>query len=84
MSQFTFLQKINVAGIRDYIMSHRIDQGDSLVLHPQDFEHLFHDIKATSDEIPDIPLKVLGVIITQDSTDTVPIGKIQIVKNEKF
>lgn len=84
MSQFTIIHKINVAGIRDYLITHRVDQGDTIVLNPQDFEHLFHDVKNSSDEIPDIPLKILGVIITQDSTDTVPIGKVQIVKNEKF
>ena len=84
MSQFNFLHKMSVAGIRDYIITHRIDHGDTLVLSPQDFEHLIQDMKASSDGIPDIPIKILNVIITQDSTDTVPIGKVQIVKNEKF
>lgn len=75
---------MSVAGIRDYIITHRIDQGDSLVLNPHDFEQLIQDIKASSDGIPDIPITILNVIITQDSTDTVPIGKVHIAKNEKF
>lgn len=75
---------MSVAGIRDYIITHRIDQGDTLVLSHQDFDHLVQDMKNSAEGIPDIPIKILNVIITQDSTDTVPIGKVQIVKNEKF
>jgi hypothetical protein len=82
MAEFTFVHKISVASLRDYIITHRIDQGDSIVLNPHDFEHLIHDIKNTSNELPDIPLTVVGVIVSQDSTDTIPIGKIQIVKND--
>ncbi|NUY79461.1 hypothetical protein HUK80_01025 [Flavobacterium sp. MAH-1] len=84
MSEFTFLHRMSVAGIRDYIITHRIDQGDTLVLNPHDFEHLIQDMKNSAEGIPDIPVKILNVIVTQDSTDTVPIGKVQIVKNEKF
>lgn len=84
MSEFTFIHKISVASIRDYIITHRVDQGDTIVLNPHDFEQLIHDIKSSSDEMPDIPLKLLGVIITQDSTDAIPIGKVQIVKNERL
>ncbi len=82
MSEFNFLHRINVAGIRDYIITHRIDQGDSLVLNPSDYEHVFQDMKTDSETIPDIPLKILNVILTRDTTDSVPIGKVQIVKNE--
>jgi len=82
MAEFTFIHKISVASLRDYIMTHQLDQGDSIVLNPHDFEKLIRDIKNTSDEIPDIPLSVLGVIVSQDSTDTIPIGKVQNVKND--
>lgn len=84
MSEFTFIHNISVASIRDYIITHRVDQGDTIVLSQPDFEHVIQDIRNSSDEIPDFPLKVLGVIITQDPSDAIPIGKVQIVKNEKL
>jgi len=84
MSQYNVIHQMSVAGIRDYIITHRIDHGDSLVLNLHDFDNLVQDMKDSSDEIPDFPIKILNVIITKDSTDTVPIGKVQIVKNEKF
>jgi len=81
----TIGKKITLPLLRDYIITHKIDQGDSLVLHATDYKELVHEIKisTTEETLPDFPLTMLGVIITQDPTDAVPIGKIQIVKNEK-
>ena len=84
MSEYLFIgDKINVPALRDYFISHRIDAGDSVVINRHDYHELIEEIKASGDGFPDIPLKVLGVIITPDPTDSVPIGKVQIVKNDK-
>ncbi|RZJ72170.1 hypothetical protein [Flavobacterium sp.] len=84
MSTFNVIHQMSVAGIRDYIITHRIDHGDSLVLNAHDFDHLVQDMRESADEVPDFPIKILNVIITKDTTDAVPAGKVQIVKNEKF
>ena len=84
MSEFNFLHQMSVAGIRDYIMSHRLDHGDSIVLNAQDFEHIVQEMRNASDEVPDFPIKILKVIVTQDTGDSIPAGKDQIVKNETF
>jgi len=84
MSQSIFIgNKISLPALRDYIITHTIDAGDTLVLNAQDFRTIIEEIKNSEDEIPDFPLTMLGVIITQDSTDTIPIGKLQIVKNDE-
>lgn len=84
MSEYTFIgDRISFPAIRDYIFAHKIDEGDTIVLHPADFEALVEEIKNSEDGMPDFPLKLLKVIITQDTTGSVPHGKIQIVKNEK-
>lgn len=84
MSEFVVVGKtISVAAIRDYLFTKRIDKGDSLVLNPMDFEHLTEEIKA-SDEPIDIPLNVLGVLILKDTSGEVPVGKVQIVVNDKI
>lgn len=84
MSQFISIgHAISVPSLRDYIIAHRIDEGDSIVVSPSDYQHIIDDAKATNDTVPDFPIKVMGVIIVKDSTDEVPVGKIQIVKNEK-
>lgn len=84
MSEFIVIgNTISVYALRDYIMRHKVDASDSLILNPQDFETLLQQIKASEEGIPDFPIKILEVIITKDTTDAVPVGKIQIVKNEK-
>jgi len=84
MSQFTTIaKKITLPLLRDYIITHKIDKGDTIVLNQNDLRELFDEIKRLGEETPDMPLEMLGVILTQDATDTIPIGKIQIVKNEK-
>ncbi len=84
MSEFIFIgNQISVYALRDYIMRHKIDATDSLILNPHDFDTVIHEIKSTGEGLTDFPVKILEVIITKDTTDTVPIGKLQIVKNEK-
>ena len=84
MSEHIFIgNKISVYALRDYIMRHKIDAGDLLVLNPHDYDAMIHEMKTSAEGLPDIPVKILEVVITKDSTDTIPIGKLQIVKNEK-
>ncbi|MFT3793263.1 hypothetical protein [Flavobacterium sp.] len=84
MSEFIFIgNKISVYALRDYIMRHRIDAGDSLVLNPHDFETIIQEMKNSPEGLHDFPVKLLEVLIAKDTTDTIPIGKLQIVKNEK-
>ena len=75
--------KINIASIRDFLFAKRIDRGDSLMLNPIDYEHLLEEIKHSGDPIP-IPLDVLGVLIVKDPAGEVPVGKVQIVEDDKM
>jgi hypothetical protein len=75
--------KINTASIRDFLFAKRIDKGDSLVLNPIDYEHLLEEIKHSEEPIP-IPLNVLGVLILKDPSGDVPVGKVQIVEDDKM
>lgn len=75
--------KINTASIRDFLFAKRIDKGDTLVLNPMDYEHLLEEIKQSSEPIP-VPLDVLGVLITKDTSGDVPVGKVQIVGDDKM
>lgn len=75
--------KINIASIRDFLFSKRIDKGDTLVLNPTDYEHLLEEIKHSGDPIP-VPLNVFGVLITKDPTNEIPLGKVQIVGDDKM
>lgn len=69
--------------LRDYIITHRIDSGDSIVVSPQDYEGLVHEVKQSGDGVAGLPIKVMGVLVTQDATDTIPVGKLQVIKNER-
>ncbi|MES2486434.1 MAG: hypothetical protein V4581_10890 [Bacteroidota bacterium] len=82
MSEFVVVgDHITVVSIRSYLFAKKIDQGDSLVINPMDYEHLIGDIKNSGEPI-DIPLNVLGVLLVKDTSGNVPVGKIQIIKNE--
>ncbi|HLA56421.1 MAG TPA: hypothetical protein VK623_09995 [Flavobacterium sp.] len=82
MSQLQFIgSKITFQSIRDYIFEHKVNRGDSIVLNPQNYEHIVEEIKNSPEGI-DIPVNVFGVLLIKDTTDTVETGKIQIVKNE--
>jgi len=84
MSEFVVVgHSISVAAIRDYLFAKKIDKGDSIVLNPMDYEHLTEEIK-NSDEPIDIPVNVFGVLLLKDASGDVPVGKVQIVKNDKL
>lgn len=84
MSEFVVVgNAISVASIRDYLFAKKIDKGDSIVLNPQDYENLLDEIR-NSDELVDIPVNVLGVLLLKDTTGNVPVGKVQIVENDKM
>ena len=74
---------ISIASIRDFLFAKKIDKGDSLVLNPTDYEHIIEEIR-NSEEPVDIPLNVLGVLLIKDTTGEVPIGKVQIVEDDKM
>ena len=83
MSEYIFIgDKISMPALRNYFISNRIDAGDTVVINRLDFHEIIEEIKASGEEFPDIPLTMLGVIITPDPTDSVPVGKVQIVKND--
>lgn len=85
MSQLiTIGHTITFPTLRDYIITHRIDSGDSIVVNPHDYEGLVHEVKHSPDGMAGMPIKVMGVLVTQDTTDTIPVGKMQVVKNEAF
>jgi len=74
---------ISVAAIRDYLFAKRIDKGDSLIVSAADYDNIIEEIKKSEEPI-DIPLNVLGVLIIKDTTGNVPVGKVQIVEDDKM
>jgi hypothetical protein len=85
MSEFISIgNKVTMPSIRDYIITHRINQGDTIVVSQTDHRELIQEAKDTSETLPDFPMKIMGVIIAPDTTDSVPVGKVQIIKNEEM
>ena len=84
MSEFVVIgNNISTATIRDYLFAKKINKGDSLVLNLMDYENILDEIR-NSDEPIDIPINVLGVLLIKDTSGDVPVGRVQIVKNEKL
>ena len=79
--QLTLGKEISVRLLRDYIIEHKINPGDSIVLNPLNFEHLIEEARKSPEGV-EIPLKILGIVIAKDNNASVDVGKIQIVKNE--
>lgn len=79
--QFTLGKEISVRLLRDYVIEHKVDKGDSIVLSPLNFEHIVEEMKHSPEGLS-IPIKILGVLIAKDNTHSVETGKIRIVKNQ--
>ncbi len=84
MSEYVSLGKrVSVSAIRDYLFVKKIDKGDSLILNIADYEHVLEEIKKSGEPV-DIPLNIFGVLIVKDRNGDVPIGKVQIVEDDKM
>ena len=84
MSEQIFIgSNISFPLLRDYIFDHKINKGDSIVLHPLNYEHILEEVRHSEGSIP-IPVNIFGILIVKDTTGQVDIGKITIVKNENL
>ena len=82
MGQIVFIgSKISFIALRDYIFEHKINQGDTIVLHPQNFESILDEIRESQESI-DIPINIFGILLVKDTSDAVEIGKIEIINND--
>ena len=82
MGQIIFIgSKISFTSLRDYIFDHKVNLGDTIVLHPTNYESILEEVRESQESI-DLPLNVFGVLLIKDTTHTVDLGKIQILKNE--
>jgi hypothetical protein len=79
--QFTIGKEISVRVLRDYVIEHKVNKGDSIVLSALNYEHILEEMRHSGEQIP-VPLEILGVRILKDNMNSVETGKIQIVKNE--
>ncbi len=83
MSEQIFIgSNISFPTIRDYIFDHKINKGDSLVLNPLNYEHILDEIRHSHEGQIPVPVNIFGVLLVKDTTGSVDIGKVQIVKNE--
>ena len=81
--QFTIGREITMPLLRDYMIEHKVNRGDTIVLNPLNYQHIIDEIKNAGEGIP-VPISILGVLLVKDTTDTVETGKIQIIKNENL
>jgi len=82
MGQQVFIgSEISFRSLRNYIFDHKLEKGDTIAIHPQNYEHILEEIK-NSEEPIDIPINVFGILLVKDTTDSVELGKVEIIKNE--
>lgn len=82
MGQQVFIgSEISFKSLRDYVFVHKLEKGDTIVIHPQNYERILEEIKNAEESI-DIPINVFGILLVKDTTDTVEFGKVEIIKNE--
>ena len=82
MGQQVFIgSEISFRSLRNYIFDHKLEKGDTIAIHPQNYEHILEEIK-NSEEPIDIPINVFGILLVKDTADSVELGKVEIIKNE--
>ena len=82
MEQIFIGSKIAFPSIRDYIFEHKINPGDSIALNPMNYEQLLNEIRGSHTETLELPVNIFGVLLIKDTSGSVEVGKIQIIKNE--
>ena len=76
-------ENITFSSIREYISNNEIAAGNTILLNIADFEALIFEMRTHTQEGIELPIKVQDVLITSDTTDTVPKGKILLKENHK-
>lgn len=80
MAQYLSIGKtISFESIRDYIFTNKLSSADSIVLNIADFESLIYEMRIKSEHGIQTPIKILDVIITTETSDSVPVGKLEVV-----
>jgi hypothetical protein len=83
ISIFThYMGNISIKSLRDYILDAGITDADTILLNRFDFDKIVLDYREVYKEGIDIPYLLLGVLIKEDDTNTVPENRIKIVQND--
>ena len=76
-------ENITFSSIREYISNNKIGAESTILLNIADFEALIFEMRTHTQEGIDLPIRLQEVLITSDTTDTVPKGKILLKENHK-
>ncbi|KGO84411.1 hypothetical protein Q763_01310 [Flavobacterium beibuense F44-8] len=68
--------KINFAGIRDYILENELTDSVAIVLHPDSFDSLAMDY-ISQHGFMERPFEILGITILEDTTGSISRNKIE-------
>jgi hypothetical protein len=83
MSENIFIgAEISFPALRDFIFTTKLNQGDTIALHPMNYEQILDEIRHHHEGSIEIPINILGILLVKDANDTVEIGKINIIKND--
>lgn len=74
---------INIKSLRDYILDSSLSEDDTITLNQRDFDALALEYRRTYNEGIDVPFYLLRVLIKEDETIRVHVGKIKVIKNDE-
>jgi hypothetical protein len=74
---------IRIKSLRDYILDNSLGEDDTITLNQRDFDALALEYRRTYNEGIDVPFNLLRVLIKEDESLRVHVGKIKVIKNDE-
>lgn len=78
-----YIGSVTIKALRDYIIDNALDELDSIVLSQVNFDELALEHRRTYNEGIVYPYFILRVHIKEDEMNSVPIGRIMVIHNDK-
>ena len=74
-------QQITIKSLRDFVLDSSLSETDTILLNPENMGNIVLEYRRTYNESISIPYLISGVLIEEDSTDSIPFDRVGIIKD---
>lgn len=78
------IQQISIKSLRDFILDNGLTENDTLLLNQVDFDDLAIEYRETYNDSIVIPYFLLGILIQDDSSRSIPLKRIGVIKADSI
>ena len=79
-----YIGNITIKSIRDYILDASITDEDTILLNQVDYDNIILEHRESYNESMTIPFLLLGVLVKEDDTYSVPANRVKVIQNDTY